>query len=404
MILRSKYKANDTEESELLDHKTIGRAMDLYHFDDYAPGMVYWHYNGLILRSLIENIITQQNQSDNYREVKTPILAKEHLWDQSGHINKYKENMFVTKTNTGTYLIKPMSCPLHAQIFNSYYPSYRSLPFKISEFGLVHRYETSGSLNGLFRARSFTQDDAHIFCTAEQIKAEVVKLIQRICDLYNSFGFDNLKLVLAGEPTNALGDRDLWLEAETRLEEALLSTNKQFIRNNDGAFYGPKIEFSLQDNMGRWWQCGTIQLDFFLSKKLNCRYVSASGDDEYPIVIHRAIIGSIERFIGILLEHSQGKLPLWLHPVQIVLCSLSPDQIDYSQQIYQELTASKIRCQLDIERTSISERIHYYKKMFVPIIGIIGSQEQQQNNISLRIQNKIVSLTIQELIRFINNS
>jgi threonyl-tRNA synthetase len=390
-------------------HRDLGRRLDLFHFQKEAPGMAFWHAKGVIFWQVLEQHIRASNAQYHYQEVKTPILAKQLLWEKSGHSDQYAQNIFCTHVAEEQYFIKPMSCPLHIQIFNEMHVSYKALPLRLFEFGLVHRNESSGSLNGLFRSRSFVQDDAHIFCQEEQLFEEITSLMQQAFTIYYDFGFlkENITVKLSLRPDERIGDDASWDRVEQQLQNAISSLGIDFlILQKEGAFYGPKIEFHLKDVLGRSWQCGTIQVDFFIPGRLDCTYVNEHNNKQHPILIHRAFLGSLERFTGILLEHYLGKLPVWLAPVQIILCAITSEHEQYTNMISQQLSQHGIRTGLDLRRESLSNKIRMAKGQKIPFIGIIGSQECQQATVSVRcpLNNKIVTLNLQDLVTFIQNS
>src|SRR5688572_18437670 len=318
------------EEAEKRDHRKIGRALDLFHVQDEAPGMIFWHDKGWTLYLLIQDYIRKMIRDHGYQEIHTPQIVDRSLWERSGHWEKFREGMFTTQTENRDYAIKPMNCPCHIQVYNQGLKSYRDLPLRLAEFGSCHRNEPSGTLHGIMRIRNFVQDDAHIFCTEEQIQAEVSAFIDLVFVAYKDFGFNDIRLALSTRPPQRVGDDSLWDKAEAALEACLKEKALEYrLQPGEGAFYGPKIEFSLQDCLGRVWQCGTVQLDFSMPGRLGAEYVAEDGSRQVPVMIHRAILGSLERFIGILIEEYAGKFPLWLAPVQAVLMNITDKQAAY---------------------------------------------------------------------------
>ncbi|HID00809.1 MAG TPA: threonine--tRNA ligase, partial [Piscirickettsiaceae bacterium] len=314
------------EEAEKRDHRKLGKQLDLFHVEDIAPGMAFWHPKGTVLFNIVEAYMREQLRQNGYEEIRTPLIMDRSLWEKSGHWDKFKDNMFTTETENRDYAVKPMNCPGHIQVYKRKLHSYRDLPIRLAEFGLVHRNEPSGTLHGLMRVRSFTQDDAHIFCTEEQIKDEVQACIELVYRTYADFGFDNIEVKLSTRPQQRVGSDEIWDKAEDALARCLQDANLDYeLQPGEGAFYGPKIEFSLRDCIGRVWQCGTIQLDFSMPVRLEATYIGADNERHYPVMIHRAILGSLERFVGILIEHYEGRFPAWLAPVQAVVATIAPN-------------------------------------------------------------------------------
>ncbi len=374
------------EEAEKRDHRKLGKSMDLFHFQEESPGAVFWHEAGWqLFQSLIDFMRQKQNEA-GYREVNTPDILDKTLWEKSGHWEKFQEHMYTTTTpDERVFAIKPMNCPGCVQIFNQGLKSYRDLPLKLSEFGKVHRYESSGSLHGLMRVRSFTQDDAHIFCTENQITEESLKVTKLILDIYKAFGFENVILKYSDRPAKRVGDDKLWDKAEAALLEAVKASKLDYsINKGEGAFYGPKIEFVLRDTIGRDWQCGTLQVDLNLPGRLGATYIDKDGVKKNPVMLHRALFGSLERFIGILIEHYAGKLPLWLSPKQVAILPISQEFDDYAKKVSAELDKNKIRNIIDLKNEKINYKIREHSLSKIPVLMICGSKEQESRSITLR--------------------
>ena len=374
------------EEAEKRDHRKLGKVMDLFHFQEESPGAVFWHEGGWQLFQSLIDFMRQRQTEAGYREVNTPDILDKTLWEKSGHWEKFQEHMYTTKTpDERVFAIKPMNCPGCVQIFNQGLKSYRDLPLKLSEFGKVHRYESSGSLHGLMRVRSFTQDDAHIFCTENQITEESLKVTKLILDIYKAFGFENVILKYSDRPAKRVGDDKLWDKAEAALLEAVKASKLDYsINKGEGAFYGPKIEFVLRDTIGRDWQCGTLQVDLNLPGRLGATYIDKDGVKKNPVMLHRALFGSLERFIGILIEHYAGKLPLWLSPKQVAILPISQEFDDYAKKVSAELDKNKIRNIIDLKNEKINYKIREYSLSKTPILMICGSKEQENQSITLR--------------------
>ncbi|SRR6266403_43829 len=382
------------------DHRIIGRKMNLFHFQEESQGSVFWHHNGYVLYRLIENYIREKISEQDYIEVKSPQLVDKKLWEKSGHWSKFKENMFIVKDEDKELAIKPMNCPCHIEIFKQGIVSYKELPIRMSEFGSCHRNENSGSLNGLFRLRSFVQDDAHIFCMKEQIVEEAEKFCKLLIDVYSEFGFKEVEVKLSDRPEKRIGSDELWDLAESSLKEA--SKNLKWeLNKGEGAFYGPKLEFILKDSLGREWQCGTLQLDFNLPVRLDAFYVNQEGEKENPVMIHRAILGSMERFIGILLENSDGWLPFWLAPEQIVIAGISNEQDEYCKEIY-DILKKKYRVKLDIRSEKINSKIAELYERKAQYLIVIGKREVNENKVSIKNlkDNSQISIDKKDLIEF----
>ena len=375
-------------EAEKRDHRRLGRQMELFHFQQEAPGMAFWHERGLVLYRLVQDYIRQVATGDAYHEVNTPQMLDRSLWERSGHWSKFGEMIFVTESEKRDYAIKPMNCPAHVQIFNQGVKSYRDLPYRIAEFGVVHRNEPSGTLHGLMRARRFTQDDAHIFCRESQLQAEIDALIKTTFRVYRDFGFADISVVLSTRPPTRVGSDALWDKAERALEQALQSNRLDYRHNaGEGAFYGPKIEFVLADSLDRKWQCGTIQLDFSMPSSLNASYVDGQGKRRSPVMIHRAILGSLERFIGILIEHYAGRLPLWLAPVQIAVLTITDKHADYAGKVSASLQRKGLRVMSDLRNEKIGYKIREHTLKRVPYFLTIGNRELEQSMVSVRRQD-----------------
>ena len=372
-------------EAEKRDHRKIGKELDLFHFQQEAPGMVFWHRNGWTLYTLVEQHVRKLLAEYDYEEVHTPQIIDRSLWERSGHWDKFRENMFTTTVDDREYAIKPMNCPGHVQLFNQGIRSHRDLPVRISEFGLVHRNEPSGTLHGLLRARRFTQDDAHVFCTEEQLHKEIETLIQLTYKMYSDFGFNDIEVALSTRPEKRVGSDQLWDRAEDALAESLKDQNIPYtVQPGEGAFYGPKHEFVLRDSIGRKWQCGTIQIDFSMPERLNASYVSEDGSKKVPVMIHRAILGSLERFIGILIEDNEGKLPFWLSPVQFSVMNITDRQSDYALNVQKVLRKSGYRGEVDLRNEKIGYKIREATLRRVPYLIVVGDSEMSLNNVSVR--------------------
>jgi len=376
---------NRIEEAEKRDHRKLGKALDLFHFQEESPGAVFWHQKGWSLfQSLVQFMRDKQTEA-GYLEVNTPEMLDKTLWEKSGHWEKFQEYMYTTSVDEKTFAIKPMNCPGHVQVFNQGLKSYKDLPLKISEFGKVHRYEPSGALHGLMRVRAFTQDDAHIFCTEEQITEESLKVTNLILDIYNSFGFKNVKLKFSDRPEKRVGDDEIWDKSEKALLDAIKESGLSYqINKGEGAFYGPKIEFVLIDAIGRDWQCGTLQVDFNLPSRLGASYVANDGTKKIPVMLHRAMFGSLERFIGILIEHHAGKLPFWLSPDQIAVLPISSEQNDYATKVKMLLEKKGLRTIIDSRNEKINYKIREHSVSKIPILMICGAKEVQNNSVTIR--------------------
>ena len=376
------------EEAEKRDHRKLGKKMDLFHFQDEAPGMVFWHDRGFTLYKIVESYIRNKIHEYGYQEVLTPQVLDRKLWEKSGHWDKFGDMIFATQSENREYAIKPMNCPGHVQIYNQGLKSYRDLPLKLSEFGLVHRNEPSGTLHGLLRGRKFVQDDAHIFCTKEQLQSEVAELIQLTFDVYNDFGFNDVELALSTRPEKRVGEDSLWDEGEQALDLALTNQGLEFkLQPGEGAFYGPKIEFTLRDSIGRVWQCGTIQVDFSMPGLLDANYVTEDGSRQVPVMIHRAILGSLERFIGMLIEHYAGDLPFWLAPVQAVLLNITDRQAEFSGSTAEMLKNQGFRVISDLRNEKIGFKIREHTIAHIPYMLVAGDREVTANQLAVRTRN-----------------
>jgi threonyl-tRNA synthetase len=373
------------EEAEKRDHRKLGKQLDYFHMQDNAPGMVFWHPRGWSMWQEIEQYMRQMFKDFGYQEVRTPTVMDKTLWEQSGHWQNYRDNMFVTSSENREYAVKPMNCPGHVQIFNNQLHSYRDLPLRLAEFGSCHRNEPSGSLHGLMRVRGFTQDDAHIFCTEDQVEAEVADFIQMLYKAYGDFGFNDVLVKLSTRPEKRVGADETWDKAETALANALNKNNQVFdLQPGEGAFYGPKIEFTLKDSLGRLWQCGTIQLDFNLPERLGAEYVAEDNSRQRPVMLHRAIVGSMERFIGILIENYAGAMPLWLAPVQVMVLNISESQADYVRQVVETLKQNGIRCEFDLRNEKITYKIREHSMQKMPYLLVAGEREMQAGHLAVR--------------------
>ena len=375
------------EEAEKRDHRKIGKALDLFHWQEEAPGMVFWHNDGWTIYKELEDYIRQQLAKYDYEEIRAPMIMDVSMWEKSGHWDKYHENIFATESEKRTYAVKPMNCPGHVQIFNQGLKSYRDLPLRMAEFGIVHRNEPSGSLHGLMRVRSFTQDDAHVFCTEEQILEEVTGCIQMIYDTYETFGFakEGIAVKLSTRPEKRIGSNEVWDQSEAALADALKANDIAFeYQPGEGAFYGPKIEFTLFDCLERAWQCGTIQLDFSMPDRLGSTYVAEDGERKVPVMIHRAVLGSLERFIGILIEEFAGLFPLWLAPTQAVVMNITDKQADYSNKVVKKLKESGFRAKSDLRNEKIGFKIREQTLRRVPYLLVVGDKEMESGEIAVR--------------------
>jgi threonyl-tRNA synthetase len=389
------------EEAEKRDHRKLGRQLDLFHIQDEAPGMVFWHPKGWTLWQQVEQYMRKVMRQCGYQEVRTPQVMDRTLWEKSGHWGNYGENMFVTESEKRTYAVKPMNCPAHIQIFNLGLKSYRDLPLRLAEFGACHRNEPSGALHGIMRVRGFTQDDAHIFCTEEQLHAESADFIKMVMKVYRDFGFDQIELKLSTRPEKRIGTDEEWDKAEEALAAALNAQGLQWeVQPGEGAFYGPKIEFSLRDSLHRVWQCGTLQLDANLPARLGATYIAEDNSKKTPLMLHRAVFGSLERFLGILIEHFAGAFPLWLAPVQMVVMNITEAQADYAQQITHKLLAAGFRVESDLRNEKISYKIREHSLQKLPYQLIVGDKEKLGRVVAVRSRSgeDLGQLSIEALI------
>jgi len=374
------------EEAEKRDHRKLGKEMDLFHFREESPGSVFWHNKGWILFQTLISYMRLKQKKAGYKEINTPEILDKNLWEQSGHWEKFGENMFTSETpDKKTFAIKPMNCPGCIQIFNQGLKSYRDLPLKLSEFGKVHRYEPSGALHGLLRVRAFTQDDAHIFCTEDQITDECLNVTNLILEIYKDLGFENVLLQFSDRPKKRVGDDKIWDRAESALLKAIKHSKLKYeINKGDGAFYGPKIDFVLRDSIGRDWQCGTLQVDLNLPSRLGSSYVARDGSKKVPVMLHRALFGSLERFIGILIEHYAGKLPLWLAPLQVVVLPIAAEFDNYAKEIFEQCLKAGINTEVDLKNQKINYKIREYSLSKVPLLLICGQKEVKGKSVTIR--------------------
>ena len=377
------------EEAKKRDHRKIGKALDLFSFQPEGPGFPFWHPKGVIVYNQVIDYLRQTLNRNGYLEIKTPLILNESLWHMSGHWDNYKENMYFTQIDDQSYAVKPMNCPGGLLVFKNSMHSYRDFPLKISEMGLVHRHEKSGVLHGLFRVRMFTQDDAHVYCMPEQIEAEVIQIINLIEEVYSTFGFYDYDIELSTRPLKSIGSDEMWQTAEKALENALKKRNISYqVNPGDGAFYGPKIDYHIRDSLDRTWQCGTIQVDFSMPERFSLEYIGPDNEKHRPVMIHRAILGSIERFIGILIEHYAGDFPLWLAPVQCAILPITEKHIEQARAVLQTLKTAGIRCHLDDRNEKIGFKIRDAEMNRINYMGIIGDNEVESDSVSLRQRKK----------------
>ena len=394
------------EEAAKRDHRKIGKALDLYHMQEEAPGMVFWHNDGWTIFRELETFVRTKLKQYDYQEVKGPFMMDRVLWEKTGHWQNYGDLMFTTQSENREYAIKPMNCPGHVQIFNQGLKSYRDLPIRMAEFGSCHRNEPSGSLHGLMRVRGFTQDDAHIFCTEDQIESEVTSCIKMVYDIYSTFGFQNIQVKLSTRPEKRIGADDMWDRAEAGLAAALAHNGLEYeIQAGEGAFYGPKIEFALRDCLDREWQCGTIQLDFALPGRLNASYVAEDNDRRTPVMIHRAILGSIERFIGIITEEYAGFFPAWLAPVQAVVMNITDSQADYVQKVVKQLSDAGLRVKADLRNEKVGFKIREHTLRRVPYMLVCGDKEIAEGKVAVRTRKgaDLGTFTIEEFAEILKS-
>lgn len=373
------------EEAEKRDHRKIGKTQDLFHMQEEAPGMVFWHEKGWTLYQIVEQYMRSVFKDNDYKEVHTPQLIDRTLWEKSGHWDKFGDAMFTTSSENRDYAVKPMNCPAHIQIFNQGLKSYRDLPLRLAEFGSCHRNEPSGTLHGIMRVRNFVQDDGHIFCAPEQIQSEVSNFIDLTFDVYKHFGFENVDIKLSTRPENRVGSDEVWDKAEAALAQALDAKGiKWDLQEGEGAFYGPKIEFVLKDCLDREWQCGTLQVDFSMPERLDAHYIAQDNSKQTPVMLHRAIVGSIERFVGILIEHYEGAFPSWLAPIQAVIINISEKQLDFVKEVNKKLKKQGLRVISDLRNEKIGFKIREHSMQRYPYILVVGQREMENNEISVR--------------------
>ena len=399
------------EEAEKRDHRKIAKEMDLFHFQEEAPGMVFWHPSGWTIYRALEDYM-RYRLADSYQEIKTPQVVDRKLWEASGHWDKYRENMFITEIDEEhanekrVNALKPMNCPCHVQVYNQGLKSYRDLPLRLAEFGSCHRYEASGTMHGLMRVRGFTQDDGHIFCTEAQIEAETALFIKLLSSIYKDLGFDTFSIKLSTRPEIRVGSDEVWDKAEAALENAITKLNLPYtLEEGDGAFYGPKLDFVLTDAIGREWQCGTFQADFNLPDRLEAEYIGEDGLKHHPVMIHRAILGSFERFIGVLIENYSGRLPLWLAPRQVVIASIISDVNSYVDEVAELLKAQGVRVETDKRNEKISYKVREHSAAKVPVIMVIGKKEAEERSLSVRRlgSDKNISYNLDTIVDDISN-
>ena len=394
------------EEAAKRDHRKIGKALDLYHMQEEAPGMVFWHNDGWTIFRELETFVRTKLKQYDYQEVKGPFMMDRVLWEKTGHWQNYADLMFTTQSENREYAIKPMNCPGHVQIFNQGLKSYRDLPIRMAEFGSCHRNEPSGSLHGLMRVRGFTQDDAHIFCTEDQIESEVTSCIKMVYDIYSTFGFTNIAVKLSTRPENRIGSDEMWDRAEAGLAAALAHNGLEYeIQEGEGAFYGPKIEFALRDSIGREWQCGTVQLDFALPGRLDATYVAEDNSRKIPVMIHRAILGSIERFIGIITEEYAGFFPAWLAPTQAVVMNITDSQADYVQKVAKQLSDVGLRVKTDLRNEKVGFKIREHTLRRVPYMLVCGDKEIAEGKVAVRTRKgaDLGTFTVEEFAEILKN-
>jgi len=392
------------EEAEKRDHRRLGKELDLFHFQEEAPGLIFWHARGWALWQQVEQYMRRVYQDNDYQEVKAPQLLDRSLWEKSGHWSKYKENMFTTESENRYYALKPMNCPGHIQIFNSAVRSYRDLPIRYGEFGACHRNEPSGSLHGLMRVRGFTQDDGHIFCTDDQILSECTAYTKLVQKVYADYGFTDISYKIATRPEKRIGDDATWDKAEKALMDALDASGIKYdILPGEGAFYGPKIEYHLRDSLGRGWQCGTIQVDFQMPARLGAEYVTESNGRATPVMLHRAIVGSLERFIGMLLEHYAGQLPPWLAPVQVAVANITDDQADYAKEVVSMLKKAGLRAEADLRNGKITYKIRELSLQKLPYILVVGAKEKAEGKVAVRVRGgkDLGAMSVEDFIKLV---
>lgn len=396
---------NMLEEAEKRDHRKLGKELELFHIQEEAQGMVFWHPKGYSIYRVIENYIRRKLEKNSYVEVKTPMMLDKKFWELSGHWEKFRANMFAIEEDDKTHALKPMNCPCHVQIFKQGTKSYRDLPLRMAEFGCYHRNESTGGLHGLLRVRNFVQDDAHIFCTEEQINSETVLFCNLLREVYNDFGFKDIKVKFSDRPSLRAGDDHIWDKAESSLKTAIEEAGFAYeINPGEGAFYGPKLEFVLTDAMGRDWQCGTLQIDFVLPERLDAEYIAAGGEKKRPVMLHRAIIGTFERFMGILIEQYAGRFPLWLAPIQIAIVGITNDLDEHIIQLNKIFINNGIRSELDISREKVNYKIRNFSNQKVPLIAVVGKKEQADGTLTIRklgSSEEQETLSVEEVIKMI---
>ena len=402
---------NNVEEASKRDHRKLGQKYDLFHFQEEAPGMVFWHPKGWTVYRILEDFIRTEQINCGYEEIKTPQVVDRKLWEKSGHWDKYRENMFITEIDEEhanekrTNALKPMNCPCHVQVYNQGLKSYRDLPLRLAEFGSCHRYEASGTLHGLMRVRGFTQDDGHIFCTEDQIQDETKRFIELLSKIYSELGFKKFDIKLSTRPEIRVGSDETWDKAESALESAIENLNLPYeVSEGDGAFYGPKLDFVLTDALNREWQCGTFQADFVLPERMEANYVGDDGERHHPVMIHRAILGSFERFIGILIEEYDGSFPVWLAPIQAVIMNISDKHVEKAQEYEKKLSSWGFRAKLDLRNEKITYKIRDHSIQRIPFQLIVGDREVENNSVSIRTRKgeDLGSLTLEEFKKLLD--
>ena len=401
------------EEAEKRDHRKLAKQMDLFHMQEEAPGMVFWHPKGWSIYIALQNYIRKKQIANGYDEINTPLVVDRKLWEASGHWDKYRENMFITEIDEEhanekrVNALKPMNCPCHVQVYNHGLKSYRDLPIRLAEFGACHRYEASGTMHGLMRVRGFTQDDGHIFCTEDQIESETASFIALLSNIYTDLGFDTFDIKLSTRPEVRVGSDEVWDKSENALESAIKKLDLPYsVEEGGGAFYGPKLDFVLTDAIGREWQCGTFQADFNLPERLDAEYVGEDGTKHRPVMMHRAILGSFERFLGVLIENYAGKLPLWLAPTQIVFMTVTDEVSDYASSLKAQCDALNLRAELDLRNEKIGYKIREHSNAKVPLMAVIGKEEMSSNTISIRnlSENKTDTYSVEEAMNLLVDS
>jgi threonyl-tRNA synthetase len=401
------------EEAEKRDHRKLAKQMDLFHMQEEAPGMVFWHPKGWSIYIALQNYIRKKQIANGYDEINTPLVVDRKLWEASGHWDKYRENMFITEIDEEhanekrVNALKPMNCPCHVQVYNHGLKSYRDLPIRLAEFGACHRYEASGTMHGLMRVRGFTQDDGHIFCTEDQIESETASFIALLSNIYTDLGFDTFDIKLSTRPEVRVGSDEVWDKAENALESAIKKLDLPYsVEEGGGAFYGPKLDFVLTDAIGREWQCGTFQADFNLPERLDAEYVGEDGTKHRPVMMHRAILGSFERFLGVLIENYAGKLPLWLAPTQIVFMTVTDEVSDYASSLKAQCDALNLRAELDLRNEKIGYKIREHSTAKVPLMAVIGKEEMASNTVSIRnlSENKTDTYSVEEALNLLVDS